>query len=100
MSTERSPLYFPVFLTLVLTIIISSPSRAADGEQGPAQGIGKNLVGFKLGGYLPQSSQLENFDLGGHGEVSVERTLSQYFGVGAAFGLFQANNTVNVPVSQ
>jgi opacity protein-like surface antigen len=30
----------------------------------------------------------------------VERALSQYFGVGAAFGLFQANNTINVPVSQ
>lgn len=100
MSTERYPLHSTVFLIFVLTIFISSPSRAADSEQGPAQGIGKNLVGFKLGGYIPQSSQLEAFDLGGHGEVSVERTLSQYSGVGAAFGLFQANNTMNVPVSQ
>ena len=99
MSIKRQVLPFLVLLALAPPTFIRD-SHAADGGQAPPQGIGNKVVGFKLGGYFPQSSELENFDVGGHGEVSVERNLSQYFGIGAAIGLFQTNNTTNVLVSQ
>jgi opacity protein-like surface antigen len=75
-------------------------SHAADGGQASPKGKVENVVGFKLGGYIPQSSDLENFGIGGHGEASVGWNLSQYFGIGTAIGLFQTNNTTNVLVSQ
>lgn len=99
LSIKRHLLPLLAFLALALPHVISS-SHAADEGQAPPQGTGKNVVGFKLGGYFPQSSELEDFSVGGHGEVSVERNLSQYFGIGAAVGVFQANNTTNVLVSQ
>jgi len=93
LSIKRHVLPFLVLLALILPTFIGS-SHAADGEQPPPQGIGKNLVGFKLGGYFPQSSQLENFDAEGHVEASAERILSRYFGIGAAVGYFQTSNTI------
>lgn len=100
LSIKRNVLLtFPVLLVLVLSNSIGL-SHAADGGQVPPLGMGRNVVGFKLGGFFPQSSDLENFDVGGHGEISVERNLSQYFGIGAAVGFFQTENKTNVRVSQ
>jgi len=99
LSFKRHLLPFLVLLALVSLNFISS-SHAADGGQASPQEMGKNVVGFKLGGYFPDSSELENFDVGGHGEVSVQRNVSQYFGVGAAIGMFQMNNTTSAQVSQ
>lgn len=97
MSIKRYLLPFLVFLAFVFPNFVRS-SHAADGGQASSDGIGigKNVVGFKLGGYFPQSSDLENFGSGGHGEASVERNLSQYFGIGAAIGMFQTSNTTSV----
>jgi opacity protein-like surface antigen len=86
---------FLVLLALVLPNFISS-CHAADVGQASPKGKVENVVGFKLGGYIPQSSDLENFDIGGHGEVSVGWNLSQYFGIGTAIGYFETSNTTSV----
>ena len=82
----------------------TNPGQASTNRgQAPAKGMEKNVVGvvgFKFGGYFPQSSELENFSAGGHAEAFVERTLSPNFGLGAAVGFFETNNTTNVQVSQ
>lgn len=99
MSIKRLVSTFMALLVLVLPNFIRS-SFAADGGQALPQGTGKNTVGFKLGGYFPQSSELENFDVGGHGEISVGRNVSQYLNIGAAVGLFRISNTTKALVSQ
>ncbi len=59
------------------------------------------MVGFKLGGYYPQSDGLDNFDIGAIGEVSFQHNFTQFFGIGAGFGFSQTNNKTNeVAVSQ
>ena len=95
MSIKRCLLPFLALLVLVLPNFIRS-SHAADEGQASPKGKAENVVGFKLGGYFPQSSDLENFDTGGHGEASVGWNLSQYFGIGAAIGMFQTSNTTSV----
>jgi opacity protein-like surface antigen len=87
----------PLLLGLVFPNFISL-SHAADGGQVLPQGIGKNMVGFKLGGYSPQSDELYNFDLGAIGEVSFQHNFTQFFGIGAGFGFFQTNNKTNAEV--
>jgi len=95
LSIKRRLLPLLVLLTLVFPNFISS-SHAADGGQASPKGKVENVVGFKLGGYFPQSSELENFDIEGHAEASVGWNLSQYFGIGSAVGIFRTSNTVNV----
>ena len=94
MSIKRYILPLPVLLALVFPNFISL-SHAADGGQVPPQGTGKNMVGFKLGGYSPQSDELTNFDIGFVGEVSFQHNFTQFFGIGAGFGFFQTENETN-----
>jgi len=64
-----------------LALILPAPATAA----GPPP----NYVQVKLGGYFPMSSDIDTFDSGINGEVSLGRYLAPGFAVEGGIGLFE-----------
>jgi opacity protein-like surface antigen len=92
LSTNRRVVPVLAMAVIVLATLTAS-SLAADGGPAPAGVTGKNVLGFKLGGYFPDSSDLEDFDAGIHVEGFLERVISRNFRLGAALGYQETSNS-------
>jgi len=89
----------PVIAIAVLALsTLAVSSFAADGGPTPAGEKGNRVVGFKIGAYFPDSSDLENFDVGGHVEAYLEGNISRNFSLGAALGYQWTSNTTTTSI--
>ena len=52
---------------------------------------------MKIGGYFPQSDDLDNFDAGGNFEVGIGHRVAPGFAIEGNFGYFETKGTFNVP---
>ncbi len=63
-----------------------------------AKPLSPNYATLKLGGYFPQHSDLEGFDAGFNGEVSLGRIIAPGFAVEGGVGYFETKGDFSSPV--
>ncbi len=62
-----------------------------------AKPLSPNYATLKLGGYFPQHSDLDDFDAGINGEISLGRLVAPGFGVEGGIGYFETEGEISDP---
>ena len=62
-----------------------------------AKPLASNYAQLKIGGYFPQTSDLDNFDAGGNIEVGIGHRVAPGFAIEGNFGYFETKGTFNLP---
>ena len=85
---KKTWLFF-LFLTVVLFLLSMTTAHAKP--------LASNYAQLKIGGYFPQSSDLNNFDAGGNFEVGIGHRVAPGFAIEGNFGYFETKGTFNLP---
>ena len=62
-----------------------------------AKPLGSNYAQLKLGGFFPQTNDLDNFDAGGDIEVGIGHLVAPGFAIEGNFGYFETKGDFNLP---
>jgi opacity protein-like surface antigen len=79
------------FLLIVMAVFLLSVAPAH------AKPLASNYAQLKIGGFFPQTSDLDNFDAGGNIEVGIGHRVAPGFAIEGNFGYFETKGTFNVP---
>ena len=80
---------FFLFIMLALFLLSVAPTYAKP--------LAPNYAQLKVGGFFPQTNDLDNFDAGGNIEVGIGHRVAPGFAIEGNFGYFETNGTFNVP---
>ena len=80
-----------VFFSLIAMMLLLSMTPAT------AKPLASNYVQLKVGGYFPQSGDLDQFDAGGNFEVGIGHRVAPGFAIEGNIGYFETKGTFNVP---
>jgi opacity protein-like surface antigen len=85
----KKPGVFFLFLAVALFLLSATPAYAKP--------LASNYAQLKVGGYFPQTNDLDKFDAGADIEVGVGHRIAPGFAVEGNFGYFETKGSFNVP---
>lgn len=80
---------FFLLIAMALFLLSVTPTHAKP--------LASNYAQLKIGGFFPQTSDLDNFDAGGNIEVGIGHRVAPGFAFEGNFGYFETEGTFNVP---
>ena len=80
-----------IIMVVVAGCLLLSVAPAA------AKPLGSNYAQLKLGGFFPQTNDLDNFDAGGDIEVGIGHLVAPGFAIEGNFGYFETKGDFNLP---
>ncbi|MBF8259320.1 MAG: outer membrane protein, OmpW-related [Actinobacteria bacterium] len=80
---------FSLFITMVLFLLSMTTAYAKP--------LAANYAQLKIGGFFPQTNDLDHFDAGGNFEVGIGHRVAPGFAIEGNFGYFETKGTFNLP---
>lgn len=80
---------FFLFIAMALFLFSVAPSYAKP--------LSSNYAQLKVGGFFPQTNDLDNFDAGGNIEVGIGHRVAPGFAIEGNFGYFETKGNFNLP---
>jgi opacity protein-like surface antigen len=80
---------FSLFITMVLFLLSMTTAYAKP--------LAANYAQLKIGGFFPQTNDLDGFDAGGSIEVGIGHRVAPGFAIEGNFGYFETKGTFNLP---
>ena len=81
----------------IFTMVVVTGCLLLSVAPASAKPLASNYVQMKLGGYFPQTNDLDHFDAGGNFEVGVGHRVAPGFAIEGNFGYFETKGTFNLP---
>lgn len=81
----------------IFTMVVVTGCLLLSVAPASAKPLASNYVQMKLGGYFPQTNDLDHFDAGGNFEVGIGHRVAPGFAIEGNFGYFETKGTFNLP---
>ena len=78
-----------LFIAMALFLLSVTPTYAKP--------LASNYAQLKIGGFFPQTNDLDHFDAGGNIEVGIGHRVAPGFAIEGNFGYFETKGTFNLP---
>ncbi|MHB8783363.1 MAG: outer membrane beta-barrel protein [Desulfobacteria bacterium] len=85
---KKSGIFF-LFIAMALFLLSVAPTYAKP--------LASNYAQLKVGGFFPQTNDLDNFDAGGSIEVGIGHRVAPGFAIEGNFGYFETKGTFSFP---
>jgi opacity protein-like surface antigen len=81
----------------IFTMVVVTGCLLLPVDPASAKPLASNYAQLKIGGYFPQTSDLDDFDAGGNFEVGIGHRVAPGFAIEGNFGYFETKESFDLP---